>query len=156
MKIEDIKNKIDNCKDGGLENIKENISEKKGKIKKFVMLTIAGVTILGVVGAGSAFAYMKSNINYSEAQLKNVALKKIPGEVVSIKKDIDEDSLSLVYEFKIKDKNNMLNEIELDSKTGAIIDIENNYYNSEHNNKENDDFYDNINSNREESKTTNK
>ena len=179
MKKEEIKNKIENYKNEGFEKTKEKINEKKGNIKKFVILTLTGAVVLGGVGVGSSFAYMKSNINYSEAQLKAVALNKIPGEVVKVKKDIDEDTMSLTYEFKIKDKNNMLNEIELDSKTGAIIDIENdndhddndNDHNNDndhdHNNKDNDDddnsndknhylyCYDNIDSNSGASKTTN-
>lgn len=125
MKREDIKNKLETYKNEGFEKSKEMIKEKKGKIKKFAILTLTGSIVLAGIGAGTAFAFVKSNTKYSQEKLKEIALSKIPGEVVGVKKDIDEDSMSLTYEFKIKDKNNMLNEIELDSKTGAIIDIEN-------------------------------
>ncbi|WP_270647823.1 PepSY domain-containing protein [Paeniclostridium hominis] len=125
MKREDIKNKLETYKNEGFEKSKEMIKEKKGKIKKFAILTLTGSIVLAGIGAGTAFAYVKSNAKYSQEKLKEIALSKIPGEVVGVKKDIDEDSMSLTYEFKIKDKNNMLQEIELDSKTGAIIDIEN-------------------------------
>lgn len=113
MKKEDVINKI------------ENLKGYKGKFKKFAVLTISGAIGLSVLGTGAAYAYVKSNENYSRSQLEKVALKQIPGEVVGVKKDLDDDNMSVVYEFKIKDKNNMLNEIELDSKTGAIIDMEN-------------------------------
>ncbi|TQO58771.1 hypothetical protein D5S05_03870 [Paraclostridium bifermentans] len=122
MKKEDLINKI------------ENLKGYKGKFKKFAVLTISGAIGLSVLGTGAAYAYVKSNENYSQAQLEKVALNQIPGEVVGVKKDLDDDSMSVVYEFKIKDKNNMLNEIELDSKTGAIIDMEN------HNEKDDKDY----------------
>lgn len=125
MKREDIKNKLETYKNEGVEKGMKVLKEKKGKIKKFAILTLTGSIVLAGIGAGTAFAYVKSNTKYSQEKLKEIALSKIPGEVVGVKKDIDEDSMSLTYEFKIKDKNNMLNEIELDSKTGAIIGIEN-------------------------------
>lgn len=136
MKREDIKNKLETYKNEGVEKGMKVLKEKKGKIKKFAILTLTGSIVLSGIGAGTAFAFVKSNTKYSQEKLKEIALSKIPGEVVGVKKDIDEDSMSLTYEFKIKDKNNMLNEIELDSKTGAIIDIEN------HNDYDDDDHYD--------------
>lgn len=144
MKREDIKNKLETYKNEGFEKSKEMLKEKKGKIKKFVILTLTGSILLAGIGAGTAFAYVKSNTKYSQEKLKEIALSKIPGEVVGVKKDIDEDSMSLTYEFKIKDKNNMLNEIELDSKTGAIIDIEdhndhNDYDDKDHENHDNNE-----------------
>lgn len=122
MKKEDVINKI------------ENLKGYKGKFKKFAVLTISGAIGLSVLGTGAAYAYVKSNENYSQSQLEKVALKQIQGEVVGVKKDLDDDNMSVVYEFKIKDKNNMLNEIELDSKTGAIVDMEN------HNGKDDKDY----------------
>lgn len=122
MKKEDVKNKI------------ENLKGYKGKFKKFAVLTISGAIGLSVLGTGAAYAYVKSNENYSQEQLEKVALKQIPGEIVGVKKDLDDDNMSVVYEFKIKDKNNMLNEMELDSKTGAIVDVEN------HNEKDDKDY----------------
>ena len=147
MKREDIKNKLETYKNEGFEKSKEMIKEKKGKIKKFAILTLTGSIVLAGIGAGTAFAFVKSNTKYSQEKLKEIALSKIPGEVVGVKKDIDEDSMSLTYEFKIKDKNNMLNEIELDSKTGAIIDIENHneykdHYDNDHDDKDHEDDID--------------
>ncbi len=139
MKREDIKNKLETYKNEGFEKSKEMIKEKKGKIKKFAILTLTGSIVLAGIGAGTAFAYVKSNAKYSQEKLKEIALSKIPGEVVGVKKDIDEDSMSLTYEFKIKDKNNMLQEIELDSKTGAIIDIENHDEHKDYDDNDHDD-----------------
>lgn len=119
-----MKNKLENYKKEVLENGVEKLKASKKRIKRFAIITLTGAIGVSVLAGGSAYAYIKSNTNYSQAQLEKEALKKMPGEIVGVKKDIDDDTMSISYEFKIKDKNNMLNEIELDSKTGAIIDIE--------------------------------
>jgi uncharacterized membrane protein YkoI len=142
MKREDIKTKIENYKNEGVEKGMKVLKEKKGKIKKFAILTLTGSIVLAGIGTGTAFAYVKSNTKYSQDKLKEIALNKIPGEIVGVKKDIDEDNMSLTYEFKIKDKNNMLQEIELDSKTGAIIDIENHNDHKDYDDNDYDDKYD--------------
>lgn len=123
MKKEDVINKI------------ENLKGYKGKFKKFAVLTISGAIGLSVLGTGAAYAYVKSNENYSQAQLEKVALKQIPGEVVGVKKDLDDDNMSVVYEFKIKDKNNIIKEVEVDSVSGKVVDIENYDSNSDKNNE---------------------
>lgn len=119
-----MKNKLENYKKEVLENGVEKLKASKKRIKRFAIITLTGAIGVSVLAGGSAYAYIKSNTNYSQAQLEKEALKKMPGEIVGVKKDVDDDTMSISYEFKIKDKNNMLNEIELDSKTGAIIDIE--------------------------------
>lgn len=90
---------------------------------------------MSVLGTGAAYAYVKSNENYSQSQLEKVALKQIPGEVVGVKKDLDDDNMSVVYEFKIKDKNNIIKEVEVDSVTGEVVDIENYDSTSDKNNE---------------------
>lgn len=119
-----MKNKLENYKKEVLENGVEKLKASKKRIKRFAIITLTGAIGVSVLAGGSAYAYIKSNTNYSQAQLEKEALKRLPGEIVGVKKDVDDDTMSISYEFKIKDKNNMLNEIELDSKTGAIIDIE--------------------------------
>lgn len=113
----------------------ENLKVYKGKFKKFAVLTISGAIGLSVLGTGAAYAYVKSNANYSQTQLEKVALKQIPGEVVGVKKDLDDDNMSVVYEFKIKDKNNIIKEVEVDSVTGEVVDIDNYDSNSDRKNE---------------------
>ena len=43
------------------------------------------------------------------------------------KKKLELDILGFEYEFKIKDSNNMLIEVTVDSNLGAIIDLDNYY-----------------------------
>ncbi|MDO7204744.1 PepSY domain-containing protein [Paraclostridium bifermentans] len=78
---------------------------------------------------------IKSKSKYSEEELKNIALKKVQGEVIGVDKEIDDDSMSIVYEFKIKDKNNIIKEVEVDSVSGKVVDIENYDSSSDKNNE---------------------
>lgn len=66
--------------------------------------------------------------NYSEKQLEEIAIKKIPGKVINIKKELEFEDALFEYTFYIKDKENMMQEITLSSKSGAITDIETNGY----------------------------
>ena len=43
--------------------------------------------------------------------------------------DLELERLSLEYDIKIKDKNNILREVTVDSKLGAIVDFEDYMYN---------------------------
>ncbi|MFN8604503.1 MAG: hypothetical protein U0Z74_00140 [Romboutsia timonensis] len=56
---------------------------------------------------------VKSNVNYTEQQAKEIALSQVPGQVVYVTKDIDLDHLGLEYNIKIKDKNNIIREVTL-------------------------------------------
>ena len=112
-----------------IENIKDRVANMDAKstikkLKKVAIITLSSVIILGGAGAYAGYNYIKSNINYTQADCENIALGKIPGEIIKAQKDINKETLSLTYEFKIKGKDNLLNEIEVDSKSGAIIDID--------------------------------
>ena len=125
MKQNNIKDKLINMDKGAI--IK--------KIKKVTIITVTSVIVLGGAGAYAGYRYIQSNENYTQADCQKIALKQIPGEIIKTKKDFNEDTLSLTYEFKIKGKDNLLNEIEVDSKSGAIIDIDHMDFNH------NDRFY---------------
>lgn len=86
---------------------------------------------IGLCALGGVVLYniVKSNVNYTEQQAKEIALSQVPGQVVYVTKDIDLDHLGLEYNIKIKDKNNIIREVTVDSKYGAISDFENYYYN---------------------------
>lgn len=112
-----------------MKNIKEKIGnlDKKTvikKIKKVIIITLSCAVLLGGIGAFAGYSYIKSNIKYTESQCEKIALDEVPGEIIKIEKDINEDYLSLTYNFKIKGKDNLLTEVEVDSKSGAIIDID--------------------------------
>ena len=114
MKLSNIKDKLINMDKGAI--IK--------KIKKVTIITVTSVIVLGGTGAYAGYRYIQSNEKYTQSDCQKIALKQIPGEIIKTKKDFNEDTLSLTYEFKIKGKDNLLNEIEVDSKSGAIIDID--------------------------------
>lgn len=115
-----------------VENLKDNMEKIDTKsvvkkIKKAIIITLSGVVILGGAGVYAGYKYIKSNENYTQIQCEKIALEKVPGEIIRTTKSIDDDSLSLVYEFKIKSKDNVLNEVDVDSKSGAIIDMDYDY-----------------------------
>ena len=113
-----------------LNNIIETIKNNKKKIGKIVAIIAAVAIIASGIGAGVIYSNAKSNINYNEKQLEAIAVKKIPGEVVNVKKELEFEDATFEYTFQIKDKENMLQEITLSSKSGAITDIEIDEYDS--------------------------
>ena len=130
------------CPFADIRYIKENteniidvvtVDEKKNKTKKNIIkvVSIFSASAIGLCALGGVVLYniVKSNINYTEQQAKEIALSQVPGQVVYVTKDIDLDHLGLEYDIKIKDKNNIIREVTVDSKYGAISDFENYYYN---------------------------
>lgn len=121
-----------------IENLKDKIGnfDKKAvikKTKKVIIITLSCAMLLGGDGAYVGCHFIKSNINYTQSQCEKIALDKVPGTIIKTEKEINEESLSLTYDFKIKEKDNVLNKVEVDSRSGAIIDIDyvdsrNNYY----------------------------
>ena len=125
MELNNIKDKLINIDKGAI--IK--------KIKKVTIITVTSVILLGGASAYAGYRYIQSNEKYTQVDCRKIALKQIPGEIIKTKKDFNEDTLSLTYEFKIKGKDNLLNEIEVDSKSGAIIDIDHMDFNHNHNDR---------------------
>ena len=111
-----------------LKNIREIISKNKKKLIRKISIVIASIGIIGAVGVMSIYSIAKSNINYTVDELKEVALQAVQGEVLGVNKKLELDSLSFEYDFKIKDSNNMLMKVTVDSSFGAITDIDNYYY----------------------------
>ena len=109
------------------------VDEKKKKTKKTIIKFISvfagcGIGLCILVGV-LLFNIIKSNVNYTETQAKEIALAQVPGKVVYVAKDLDFDRFTLEYDVKIKDKNNIIREVTVDSKFGAISDFENYHYN---------------------------
>ena len=112
-----------------IENLKDKIGnfDKKAvikKTKKVIIITLSCAILLGGAGAYVGYHFIKSNINYTQSQCEKIALDKVPGTIIKTEKEINEESLSLTYDFKIKVKDNVLNKVEVDSNSGAIIDID--------------------------------
>lgn len=105
------------------------------KYKKKI-ITVIGVGILTVAiisGAAFGIVYYKasSSIKYSQEQMQEIALQKVPGEVVDVEKDLNFRNASFIYEFKIKDSNNILKEVKVDSKYGTLVNFNNKKHNKE-------------------------
>lgn len=107
-----------------IENIIERVKKNKKRIVKCIL--ISGVIIVGLGVAGTTVLYniAKANINYTEEQAKEIALKLVPGEVIKIRKDLDLDDCTFEYDIKIKDTNNMLREVNVDASLGVITDAD--------------------------------
>ena len=122
-------NNTENIIDVEVLSDKEKKNKLKKKIIKYVSIFSAGIVGLSVVGGLAIFGIVKSNVKYTEQQAKDIALKQIPGKVVYVRKDLDLDRFVLEYDIKIRDKNNIIREVTVDSKFGAVSDFEDYYYN---------------------------
>jgi hypothetical protein len=113
------------------------------KYKKKI-ITVIGVGILTIAiisGAAFGIVYYKasSSIKYSQEQMQEIALQKVQGEVVDVEKDLNCRNASFVYEFKIKDKDNTLKEVKVDSKYGTLVNFNNEKHNRESRFRDNKD-----------------
>ncbi|SHF13698.1 PepSY domain-containing protein [Clostridium fallax] len=119
---------IKNTKDIGYKGIKK-IKEHKKKIIKALSLAL-GIILIGGGSIGGFLIYrMKSNIAYTQQQLEEIALNKISGEIVKVEKDFNLEDGDIEFEFQIKDKENMIREIELSARTGGILKIKDRTHN---------------------------
>ncbi len=105
-----------------IEKIVEGLKINKKRIIKSI--SILGVVIigLGVAGGVAVYSIAKSKINYTEEQAKKIALRLVPGEVVRVRKELDLEYCTFEYDIKIKDENNVLREVNVDSNLGVITD----------------------------------
>lgn len=107
----------------GRETIKKN---KKKIVKKFSILLVLGIVICSA-GVIAVYNIAKSNVNYTVEEAKAIALQAVQGEVLKVKKSLELDNFSFEYEFKIKDSNNILMEVNVDSNFGVITEIDSYY-----------------------------
>lgn len=112
--------------------IKEFLINNKKKLIKLISSAVLAVIVLAGTFVGISYNRANSNLNYSQDQLQEIALEKIPGEVVGIEKELNFKEGSYEYEFKIKDSENMLKVIEVDARYGTISK-----FNDRNGNKEN-------------------
>jgi len=97
---------------------------KKRIIRTLILFIIIIVAFTGTI-TGVIYSKAKNNIKYTQDKLQQIALEKVPGEVIKVEKELNFEEAVYEYEFKIKDKENMLQTVKLDSQSGGIICINN-------------------------------
>ena len=110
-----------------IEVVRDKIKKNKRKLIKRGSILVAVVAGIGIAGFTAVYSIAKSNINYTVEEAKEIALQSVQGEVLKVNKKLDLDNFSFEYEFKIKDKNNMLIEATVDSSLGVITDLDSYY-----------------------------
>jgi hypothetical protein len=100
----------------------------KTHIKRLIIgISISLLTVaiaVGVLG-GVVYSKAKGNIKYSQDKLQQIALGKVQGEVIKIEKELNFEEAVYEYEFRIKDKENMLQIVKVDSQNGVILRVNN-------------------------------
>lgn len=104
--------------------IRERLRNNKKKITKILVISGATIITIGAIGAAGIYGIVKSNTNYTVEEAQVIALQEIQGDVLSVRKNIEFDELTLEYEFKIKDVNNRLYQVTVNSNYGTITDID--------------------------------
>lgn len=110
-----------------IEKIMEIINKNKKKLIITTSICVFSVAGLGVIGATLVYNKAKSNINYTTKQAKEIALGVVKGDVLRVKKKFELDTCSFEYEFKIKDENNILREVTVDTNLGVVTELDNYY-----------------------------
>ncbi len=110
-----------------IEKIMEIINKNKKKLIITTSICVFSVAGLGAIGATLVYNKAKSNINYTTKQAKEIALGVVKGDVLRVKKKFELDTCSFEYEFKIKDENNILREVTVDTNLGAVTELDNYY-----------------------------
>lgn len=70
---------------------------------------------------GIVLKTVKDSEKYTLDQAKAIALEQVKGTVIKSEREIED--LHVEYEFKIKDEENMIQEVTVDGETGAILEI---------------------------------
>lgn len=98
-------------------------------MKKKVIISLIAVVVLLFIAIGSyyGFAYNTAlkNENFSENEIKEIALSQVDGEIVRIQKEfeIEDSQLSLSefeYTIEIKTPENRLVELKISSRMGTV------------------------------------
>ena len=66
-------------------------------------------------------------MNYTIEQSKEIALRTVKGDILGVRKKFELDTCSFEYKFKIKDENNILREVTVDTNLGVITELDNYY-----------------------------
>ncbi len=134
-------------------NIFQKLKEfcKAYKKRIITVMTVSVLTIIIIIGSvgGVQYSRAKSNMKYNQEQLQKIALGKVPGEVLKVEKELNFEDAVFEYEFKIKDKDSMLQVVKLDSQYAVILGVNNENHMKENNGnhmKKNKDRQDKFNS----------
>src|SRR5699024_570475 len=113
---------------------------KEEQMKKIILIPAIALTLIGGVAYTTTFAatsddtksekiaeqqeqqQLKKEAVITEKEATKSALEKVNVEVVFT--ELDEDDGMIVYEIKIKDKQDMLHEVKVDAKNGKILKTE--------------------------------
>lgn len=110
-----------------IEKVMEIINKNKKKLIITTSIFIFSVVGLGVTGATLVYNKAKSNMNYTTEQAKEIALGAVKGDVLGVRKKIELETCSFEYEVKIKDENNILRKVTVDTDLGVITELDNYY-----------------------------
>ena len=110
-----------------LEVVGDKIKTNKRKLIKRASILVAIIAGLGVAGFTTVYGIAKSNINDTVEEPREIVLQSVQGEILRVNKILDLDTFSFDYEFKIKDKNNMLIKADVNSSLGVITDLDSYY-----------------------------
>ncbi len=100
------------------------VENKKKIIGGFIAIVVLGLVVVGgYVGMG--YYYANKNDNYTEKEIKEIALKQVDGEVISVQKEfnLEDDHISrseYEYDVEIKTSDNLLKTITVKGRTGTI------------------------------------
>ncbi|QWU45795.1 PepSY domain-containing protein [Bacillus sp. NP247] len=103
------------------------------KHKKKIIISIISTLVIGIaiVGGyyGMGYNYAKKNDNYTEKQVREIALAHTNGEIINVKKEfeLEDDNLTqskFEYGVEIKTPENLLNVLKVSARTG-VIEIDN-------------------------------
>lgn len=99
------------------------------KHKKKIIISVFAILVIGItiVGGyyGIGYNYAKKNENYTEKQVREIALAQTNGEIINVKKDfeLEDDNLAqseFEYEVEIKTPENLLSVLKVSARTGTI------------------------------------
>lgn len=99
------------------------------KYKKKIIISVIAILVIGIaiVGGyyGMGYNYAKKNENYTEKQVREIALAQTNGEIINVKKDfeLEDDNLAqseFEYEVEIKTPENLLSVLKVSARTGTI------------------------------------
>ncbi|MGN1400036.1 MAG: PepSY domain-containing protein [Bacillus sp. (in: firmicutes)] len=100
---------------------------KKYKKRIITWASIASILIISGIGAyvGTGYYFAKENNNYSESDIKKIALADTAGEVIQVRKEfeLEDDRISeseFTYDVEIKTEENRLQHLEISARTGTI------------------------------------
>ena len=104
------------------------------KHKKKIIISVISILLIGIaiVGGyyGMGYNYAKKNENYTEKQVREIALAHTNGEIINVKKEFELEDENFTqskfeYEVEIKTPENLLNTLKVSARTGTIeIDTE--------------------------------